>query len=107
MGFEYQKTPLENRGHWTYTDERIDQIYKTKATLEIDVGLELDELKKIKADLQKQYDEVSKKIKDMDDFFADEAEGYNELVDEQWEVYNKLSAVEDLIDHLEDLKNIL
>ena len=107
MGFEYQKAPHENRGRWTYTDERIDKIYDTKANLKIMVGLEKDELKKLQADLQKQYDELTAKIKKMDDFFADEVDGYNELVDEQWEIWNKLSAIEDIVDQLEDLENIL
>ena len=40
MGFEYQKAPHENRGRWTYTDEKIGSIYKQKASLKIDVETE-------------------------------------------------------------------
>lgn len=107
MGFEYQKAPHENRGRWTYTDEKIDSIYKQKASLKIDTETELGELKKLQDELQKQYEKLSKKLKELDNFFDENDTEYNNVADEQWETYLKLSAIEDWIDNLEELNEIL
>ena len=108
MGFEYQKAPHENRGRWTYTDDKIDSIYKQKSNLKIDVDVELDELKKLKDELEKQYKKLSDELDKLDKFFVDEpTDKYNEVAEEHWDIYLKLSTIEELIDQLEELSERL
>lgn len=62
MGFEYQQQP--GRGtKITYNDEAIDRIYKTKASLKIDVQTEIEKLKELKQQTEEEY-EKARSIRD-------------------------------------------
>ncbi len=101
MGFEYQKD-LENKGRLrpTYTDELLDSIYDKKTSLEIDIKKELDVLKELKSQLEDEQDEACKLRDSIVDWDSSEME---EAEDKCYDLYQKLSFIEDLIDDLEEL----
>lgn len=104
MGFEYQKEPGKTYPKVTYTDEVIDYIYKTKTNLKIDVEKELDTLKSLKAELEKEYEEACLKRDSIADWDSDEA---IDADDECNDLYSKIDVLDDWIYSLEELNEKL
>ena len=107
MGFEYQQNP-NRRSHRlinTYTDEAIDHIYKQKAVLKIEVEQELEVLKTLLADLEKQRKAVSMEIENLELGWDDPK--YDDLADEEFDYSEKISCIEDHIEALEELSERL
>ncbi len=104
MGFEYQREPGKKYLKVTYNDDRINSIFKTKENLKIDVDLELDDLKKLKSEIESEYELTCKKRDKIVDWDSDE---YAELEDECWDLSQKISSLDDLIDYFEELSERL
>ena len=103
MGFEYQTQP--GRGtRVTYTDDEINHIYQTKATLKIDVQNEIEKLKELKQQIETEYEkarDIRDSITDWDSYEAYQAE------DACSDLWSKIDVLDDLIDSLEELDNTL
>ena len=105
MGFEYQRDlKNSNRLRPTYTDDLLDSIYDQKANLEIDINKELDVLNQIKSQLEDENEQACAKRDAIADWDSDEAMDADE---ECFDLYQKISFIEDLIDDLEELKRKL
>ena len=104
MGFEYQQVPGKRIKTVTYTDEKIDNIYKKRADLKIDVSTEIDELKKLKQQLEVEYENACSIKDSITDWDSDEAYEAEDNCNDLW---CKIDVLDDIIDSLEDLNNNL
>ena len=104
MGFELQATAGTRRKHYTYTDETIDKIYKTKTSLKIDVETELETLRNLKKNLEADYEKARNWRDSITDWDSDESYQAEEACDE---LFEKIDSLDDWIDSLEDLNSVL
>ena len=104
MGFEYQAEPGKRRTRVTYTDDVIDSIYKRKTDLKIDVLNELETLENLKKQLEEEHDKACELRDSITDWDSDEAYEAEDACNDLW---CKIDVLDDLIDALEDLRNVL